>query len=113
MYGLPKNFDGSFLVGRTLEGVWFRQFLVNLDFGDTIHISIEGAFGYGDDAIANAPVRESNLMRSIGSSVEAATGEADGTLILHFSDGKTLRIFDSSPQYESYSITFGDKTIRV
>jgi hypothetical protein len=46
MHGLPKDFDGSFLVGCTLELVCFAEYQVNLHFGDKSCISIFSAYAY-------------------------------------------------------------------
>jgi hypothetical protein len=46
MYGLPKDFDGGFLVGRTLEMVCFSENQMALHFGAEISITIESAFSY-------------------------------------------------------------------
>jgi hypothetical protein len=48
----------------------------------------------------------------LGATVLKATG-ADGTLTLGWSDGSTLAIFDSWPNYESYTITYQGGVIVV
>jgi len=46
MYGLPKNFDGSFLIGRSLELLCFSANQVNLHFGLDVSISVTSALCY-------------------------------------------------------------------
>jgi hypothetical protein len=113
MYGLPKDFDGSFLVGRTLELVCFSQNQMSLHFSDDITITIESAFSYKIDQIVDVPVQQSNLMELLGSSVSVAQGDENGTLSLLFDNGATLKVFDTTKQYESYTISYGGKVIIV
>ena len=113
MYGLPKDFNGSFLVERTLEMVCFNQNQVYLHFDTNITIAIEGAFSYKTDQVINVPVQNSNLMELLGSSVLVAQGDENGTLSLNFDNGQTLKVYDMTKQYESYTISYGDKVIIV
>jgi hypothetical protein len=113
MYGLPKNFDGSFLVGRTCELVCFSQNQVCLHFGDKITITIESAFSYKTIQVIDVPVHKSNLMELLGASVSGVQGDKDGTLSLFFDNGQTLKVYDTSKQFESYNIAYGDKVIIV
>jgi primase-polymerase (primpol)-like protein len=113
MYGLPKDFDGSFLVGRTLNLVCFSQNQMSFHFDDDITITVESAFSYKTAQVVDVPVQESNLMELLGSAVSVARGEADGTLSLLFNNGQTLKVYDTTKQYESYTITYGGKVIIV
>lgn len=113
MYGLPKDFDGSFLVGRSLEMVCFAQYQIYLHFDENILITVASAFSYKDDFVVAVPVRESALMELVGSSVLAATGDEDGTLSLLFNNGQTLKVLDTSKHYESYTIAHGSNEIII
>jgi hypothetical protein len=113
MYGLPKDFDGSFLVGRTLEMVCFNQNQVYLHFDSDITITIESAFSYKTEQVIDVPVQESNLMEMLGSTVSVAQGDANGTLSLLFNNGEALKVYDTTKQYESYTIAYGGKVIIV
>jgi hypothetical protein len=113
MYGLPKDFDGRFLVGHILEIVCFAQHQVCLHFAEKIIITIMSTFSYGSDSIVDMPIHESDLMRLLGLSVSSAVGDENGTLSILFSDGKTLRVYDASKQYESYLIAYDGKEIIV
>jgi hypothetical protein len=113
MYGLPREFDGGFLVGRVLEMVCFAQYQVCLHFDQRITITIASAFSYRTDSVVEVPLQESNLMELLGTSVSAAVGDENGTLSMQFSNSQTLRIYDTSKQYESYTIACADKEIIV
>ena len=113
MYGLPKNFDGSFLKGRVLELVCFSQNNLTLHFGAKIKIRIESAFAYKTELVIDVPTNESNLMELLGASVLSAHGDENGTLTLLFTDRQTLKVYDTSKQYESYVITYEGTEIIV
>lgn len=113
MYGLPPDFDPQPLVGRTLEMVCFAAYQLFLHFDGAVLISVGSAYSYPDEQRHTLPVSTSALMALIGQAVTGAEGTTDGTLSLQFATGETLRIFDNSPVYESYSIAFGDRVIYV
>ena len=113
MYGLPKDFDGGFLVGRTLELVCFARYQMYLHFDEKVIITVESAFSYNASGVVDVPVGESNLMELVGAVVLAATGDDGGTLSLLFDNGQTVKVYDTSRQYESYTIAHGGKKITV
>jgi hypothetical protein len=113
MYGLPKEFDGLFLIGRIVEMVCFYQYQVSLNFGDKTIIAIGSAFSYNSTQVINVPVQQSNLMGLLGASVSKVQCEDNGTLCLQFNDGQTLKVYDTSKHYESYSIRHEGKEIIV
>ncbi len=113
MYGLPKDFDASFLIGRTLEQVCFSQNQVSLHFDDNITLTIESAFAYKTQQVVNVPVHESNLMELLGASASMAHGAENGTLSLTFDNGQSLKVYDTTKLYESYTITYRGKVIIV
>jgi hypothetical protein len=113
MYGLPKDFDGTILVGHTLEMVCFNQNQVYLHFDGKVTIAIESAFCYDSSERVEVPVRNSNLMELLGAVIGGVQGDEDGTLRLLFRNGQTLQVFDTTEQYESYTVTYGEKVIIV
>jgi hypothetical protein len=113
MHGLPKDFDGSFFLGRILEMVCFNQNQIYLHFDDKITVAIESAFSYKDVQVMSVPVQKSNLMELLGASVSRVQTGRDGTLELLFDNGSELKIYDTTPQYESYSITYEGHVIIV
>jgi hypothetical protein len=64
------------------------------------------------ELINDAPRQGAALIALLGSSVLKATG-GDGTLTLEMSNGSTLAVYDSWPNYESYTITHTGGTIVV
>jgi hypothetical protein len=117
MYGLPENFDASFLVGQTLEMVCFNANQLYLHFSSHITITVESTFSYQDGSSQSAPqqvpVKESNLMQLLEHKVSKASGDKNGTLALVFDNGHTVQCYDSSKNYESYQIKIGEKVIVV
>lgn len=119
MYGLPKDFDASFLVGLTLEMVCFNINQVYLHFSSHVLITIEGDFLYQASASDNTarttrpPILETNLTKLLEHSVSRASGDKDGTLTMVFDNGHVLKCLDTSPNYEAYKIKHGDRTIIV
>ena len=118
MYGLPENFDTSFIQGQTLEMVSFNANQLYLHFSGHVMITVEATFLYQESASQPAkpvqvPVKESNLMQLVEHTVTKASGDKNGTLSLFFDNGQTFQCFDSSKNYESYQIKIGEKVVIV
>ena len=120
MYGLPKDFDGSMFIGRTVELVSFSANTIHISFDDHLSITITSSFEHRlgteeptQDCVQRVPVEESRLMQLAERSVESVEANTDGTLTLHFNGGHLFRCFDDLPNYECYTITHGKKEIYV
>jgi hypothetical protein len=117
MYGLPKDFDGSSLIGRTLEMVCFNLNQISLHFGDHVMITVEGALTYqsvsGVVQKLSPPVVETNIMQLVGRELVRVVGSPGGTLSLTFDNGHIVECLDTSADYESYRISFGGQMIIV
>ena len=117
MYRLPKDFDASFFVGRRIELICFGENTVSFHFNDDLLVTVESAFAYvdrdGAEQLSEIPAVGTNVLKLLGKSVRQSTGSDDGTLNLAFENGDTLKILDTSDQYESYKIGLGDDTIIV
>lgn len=118
MYKLPETFDPEVLVGRTLELVCFAAYSIYLHLSEGVLITVMSAFSLsrpGEIAAeaVSVPVAQSDLMRLLEQKVSRAWKEGASTLAMTFESSETLRIFDPSPQYESYSIKIGDQEIIV
>lgn len=119
MYGLPRNFDGQFFIGRVLEQICFTQNQVALHFDGLVALTIESAFSYretpssAEELVEELPPRQSTLMRLLGESVSGVDGSQDGTLSLRFTNRHELRCFDTASNYESYRIRYGENEIVV
>ena len=119
MFGLPSDFDTNCFLGRVLELICINENTVYFHFDREILISVESAYAYhgGEleaiELLVEIPEFNSKILKLLGCSVNSTQGTAEGTLILEFEEGKKLKIFDTSPQYESYHITYEGKTITV
>src|SRR5687767_10308176 len=119
MYGLPKDFDGTFLVDRCLELVCFSENQVFLHFDQDITITIEAAFTHQTSRVAanplpiTVPASESRLMTLLGHAVASVASDSNGTLILIFDSGHVVKCYDTSHNYESYRIKRSDTLIVV
>src|SRR5262249_27540016 len=118
MYGLPEKTDLSFLKGKQLLQVCIGYNEVILHFDGNVSINAQTDIGHSSrgvqttiykTSIAAAPM----LVHFLHESVTNASATAPGTLVLEFSNGETLEIQDSSPQYESYTINYCGKIIVV
>jgi hypothetical protein len=119
MYGLRKDFDTSFLLGKKLELICLSENTVNFHFNDGLSFTIESAYSHqtpgskGADEPIQVPALSSNIDELLGSSVTDVLANEDGTLILKFANQHQLKFFDTSPQYESYKINYKDVTVIV
>jgi hypothetical protein len=109
VYGLTPDVDVSFLAGAELQQVAVGQNEVILNFGSRVSVTVASDLRLSSphdqgDLITDAPTAGSALIALLGSTVLQATG-IDGTLTLKWSDAGTLAVYDSSPDYESYTIT--------
>jgi len=112
MYGLDARIDLSFLRGRELQQVAVGLYQVQFHFDEDLAICIEGEFRYsdGDREVLwrqepNSSSAAASTVALLGAAIRGFTASQDGTLRLEFSNGHRLTIFDSSKDYESYSIT--------
>jgi hypothetical protein len=118
MYGLPKEIDLSFLVGRELLQVCFGRHDLNLNFDRNVHISVTSCIGYsgvqGDLCRQEDFAAASQFLTSLLSqTVLSVKGDDEGTLVLIFSGGPELFVYDNSKQYESYTIQHGEQIVVV
>ena len=60
----------------------------------------------------NKPRCAASLLGLLSSSVTSVQGDPDGTLVLTFSNGDTVTVFDQEG-YEAYQIGNGDQRIYV
>jgi hypothetical protein len=120
MYGLRKDIDLSFLVGRELEQVAIGVYQIIFGFDEDVRISVESQFRYFDGQQESAWKPEpgaaqiaSQTVSLLGAVVQTFKADENGTLSLLFSNGQRLTILDSSKEYESYDITRPGMTIVV
>jgi hypothetical protein len=114
MFGLPSNFDPSFLCGRTLDLVCFTAHQVNLHFSDDCLISVEGDMSLDDGENLRLPDVLSLAYLLVNQEIDGALRTDAGTLSLSFKNKKTFHIRDSNRQFESYAVSVkGEIVVRV
>ena len=115
MYGVPTNLDLQRFVGAMLIQVALGEFQVQFRFHPEGEIAVEGHWelrdqsGYLVDQAQPTHEREGyRVHRVIGRKVVASLVDAPTSITLKFDSGHRLQIFDSSREYESFSIQPGD-----
>jgi len=117
MYGLSSDQDLTFIVDRELVQVCVgrHDVILNLD-GASIAIQTDVTF-------CESPSKEVHyeeitqmiprLLDLLSAKILRASAVPPGTLQLEWSSGVTLKVHDSSKEYESYQIRGGDRLIVV
>ena len=118
MYGLPKNLDLGFLLGKALQQICVGSHEVILKFDDDLEVTVTSECDYKSKTgqftrVKEYPASASMICRLLGFSIVKAEGTEDGTLTLRFSNEDTLIIYDDSKQYESYQINYHEHLIVV
>lgn len=116
MYGVPADLDLSFLSGAEPMIVSVGLYQISLQFHPLGIISIEGEWELRDaagqviDRDFWGPDREKpyQLHRLLGHRVVSAEIAAPESVALKFDHGFLLRVYDRSPQFESFSIQPGN-----
>lgn len=115
MYGVPVDLDLSFLHGAELIQVCLGQHQLQFHFHPVGSISVEGGWELRDaagvriDGHWQDPDRPPyQLHRPLGRRVARSEVAAPERFALTFEGGEVLRVFDDSPQYESFSIQPGN-----
>jgi len=115
MHGVPKNLKLSRFYKLPLRAVDFMEYIVYFRFGALedrgMEIGVEGRWELlasdGQVVLAGSPLvppGEPQAKFPIGEVVERSAIDAPQSFALSFSSGMTLRVFDSSDRYESFSI---------
>jgi uncharacterized protein DUF6188 len=108
MHGLPPDVDLGFLLGKVIEQVAVGSHNVQINYRDG-GISIEYKFllkhpTLGEIEWSGTPEDAAQAVTLVAKRITGVSGKSDGTLVLRFSNGILLTIFDRE-EYESYSIT--------
>jgi len=114
MYGLPRDLDLSFFLEKTLLQVCVGANELILNFHDRVSITVMSSIGL---ALSNGvhrkyesfPEAAGIVVGLLDQTIASATAGDDGTLSLQFHGGGQVDIYDDSKQYESYTITSGDR----
>ena len=111
MYGVPADLDLGFLHGAELIQVCLGLHQLQFHFHPAGSISVEGGWELLDaggarlDGRYDGPDRPPyQLHRLLGRRVSGSEVSAPDLFALRFEGGEVLRVFDDSPQYESFQI---------
>jgi len=119
MFTLPEKFDGSFLLGKTIETICFGQYQININLSDGIWLQIEGRYEHlsADGRLFQKgegfPLSETTLIRLLDSSILKCRTIDGRDLLLEMSNGDQLSIMGDNGMYEAYRIFNGEKEIVV
>ncbi len=113
MNGLPKDFDASGFVGRTLDVMTVGQYQLTLVFSGNCTINIEGKIAVAASGLVELPTSILLIYPFINKEVTAASATESGTLTLVFENETKLQIFDSNTHLESYHFYFGKELFVV
>ena len=113
MHGVPADLDLSYLIGSSIERVDLGPYILHLHFAEergTV-ISVEGDWELVDSAGHRLDGQQEpaerdcyRLHKLLMRDVTAFELSAPRWFSLTFDGGYTLRVFDNSDRYESFSI---------
>jgi uncharacterized protein DUF6188 len=118
MNGLPTNFDSTIFLGKELIQISFSANTAHFSFSDDVRITILSTLIYrltksDPDRSESIPVTSSAVMGLLGQVVSSAVATSDGTLLLTFTNGGSLKCIDDSEEYESYHLQLGSREVIV
>ena len=118
MYGLTPETDFSFLKDATLVQVAIGENEVILRFYPQCSIMIASSVsiyapGEPEALLEDARQIGISLLPILGTDIAGASAIPPGTLRLTWRSGHTLDVLDSWRDYESYTVTTGDRVIVV
>src|SRR5262245_50505344 len=115
MYGVPADLDLKFLCGAELIQLCLGLYQIQLHFHPAGDISIQGDWELLDQSVrlidrdcwgpSREPYQLHALLRKRIMATEVA---APQSFVLRFDSGHVLRVFDNSPEFESFSIEPGN-----
>ena len=108
MYGLSKEQDLTYLVGKEVTQVCVGKYQSVLHLSADISIHLECRFKVSKMNALGVEVPfcspNESLLGLLGCRIANVINKGDGELALGFTDGSTLVLFDSKSNYESYQI---------
>jgi uncharacterized protein DUF6188 len=115
MYGVPTDLDLERFVGSTLIQVALGEFEIQFRFHPEGEIAVGGRWelrGQSGHLVDQAqPTRDRDAYRVhqlLGRVVVGSQVDAPRSITLEFDNGHRLQVFDSSREYESFTIQPGD-----
>src|SRR5882724_2013063 len=115
MYGVPADLSLERFVGATLVQVALGEFQIQFRFQPEGEIAVAGRWELRDNAgllvdqaQATADREAYRVHQLLGREVTGAWVDAPKSIALQFNSGHRLEVFDSSQEYESFTIQPGD-----
>jgi hypothetical protein len=118
MYGLSKDLDLSFFVGKTLSSITFASNIIHFYFDKGVSISLESSYQHQQKCDVDChrigtvqsviKCQNSSLMQLLEHSVVSAVAGDEGTLSLTFDNGDVLGFIENPGPYECYEFTDGE-----
>jgi hypothetical protein len=117
MYGVPKDLDLTPFQGSSLETITLAPFIIHFRFAaeQLTGIGVEGDWELvsPDGTVVDHQMKPSKrdayrIHVLLDRTVVGTEVAAPESFSLRFDNGYTLRVFDHSTQYESFSIQPGD-----
>ena len=114
MYGIPRDIDWGFILGKELEQIIIGKYDVQLCFFGNVVISFYGKFLHSkpnNTIITNTDENDLayhsiSLISLLGSSVIEAKSDCSTELYIKYSNSEFIIIYDDSEYYESISVTY-------
>ena len=119
MHKLPQNFDGQFMIGKTVETICFAAYQVNIYLSEKIWIQVEGRYKFFSgnsalEAVDAFPISQSLLLQLIQKKIVTVSFlPQNGNAEIVFESGHRLLIDGDIGPYESYRIFDGKNEIVV
>ncbi len=115
MYGVPADLNLERFVGAMLIQICLGESQIQFHFHPEGEIAVEGQWGVRDQAgrlvdQSQTPADRDayRIHQLLGRKVISARVDAPRSIALQFYSGHRLEVFDSSTEYESFTIQPGD-----
>ena len=115
MYPPPSPAIIEKLIWPIVELISFGKYVIHISLENRDQVSVACPFRFDtEEAVMESflyefPLSNSNLPRVIGTSVDQAKCDSDGTLRLRFTNGDRLIAYANDPQYEAYTLSIAGK----
>jgi hypothetical protein len=114
VYGVPADLDLQHLSGATLTQLAIGEFQIQFRFTPETEIAVEGRWELRDHsghiidhAQSNADREAYRVHHLLGRQVVRSRVDPPESITLEFDNGHRLQVFDSSSDFESFSIQPG------
>ena len=116
MRNWTDDIDISFLVGKELTQIRISHNKLSMIFDQNVSIHCETSVVVIDqngkkDILENYGIAAMEIISLVNENVVESTLNEDYSILINFSDGKSIRIIDDSEQYESFQIEYGEEIL--